>query len=82
MRLVKTYGCEGWTLVNSDMMRVFERKILRKIFCPIQDGDEIWRIRMNHEWNQLTQGIDIVRLVNAERLVWMGHLTRMDQQMG
>ena len=47
-----TYGSETWTLTKSDenLLRIFERKIVRKIYGPIQEGD-IWRIRNNEELN-------------------------------
>jgi len=34
-----TYGCEAWTLTNQDeqYLRIFERRILRKIFGPVQN---------------------------------------------
>jgi hypothetical protein len=36
IRPVVTYGCEAWTLTTRDEqhLRIFERKILRKIFWP------------------------------------------------
>ena len=50
-----TYGCEAWTPTNRDeqYLRIFERKILRKIFGPVQNEDGFWRIRMNYELNDL-----------------------------
>jgi hypothetical protein len=38
---VVTYGCEAWILTNRDepYLRIFERKILRKIFGPVQNED-------------------------------------------
>jgi len=52
IRPVVTYGSETWTFTKSDgnLLRIFERKILRKIYGPIQEGD-IWRIRNNEELN-------------------------------
>jgi hypothetical protein len=49
------YGCEAWTLTNRDEqhLRIFERRILRKIFGPVQNEDGSWRIRMNYEMNKL-----------------------------
>ena len=39
IRPAVTYGCETWTLSsrNEQQLRIFERKILRKIFGPVQD---------------------------------------------
>jgi len=55
IRPLVTYGCEAWTLTNRDEqhLRIFERRILRKIFDPVQNKDGSWRIRMNYELNEL-----------------------------
>ena len=65
VRSVVTYGCEAWTLTTRDEqhLRIFESKILRKIFGPIKDKDGSWRIRMNHELNELIGNADIVRFI-------------------
>jgi len=38
IRPTVTYGCEAWTLTNRDEqhLRIFERRILRKIFGSVQ----------------------------------------------
>jgi len=53
IRPAVTYGCEAWTLTsrNEQQLRISERKILRKIFGPVQDENRLWRIRKNHELN-------------------------------
>jgi len=55
IRPAVTYGREVWTLTgrNEQQLRIFERKILRKIFGPVQDGNGICRIRKNRELNEL-----------------------------
>ena len=53
IRPVVTYGCDAWTLTTRDeqYLIIFERRILRKIFGPVQNKDGSWRIRLNHELN-------------------------------
>ena len=78
-RLVVTYGSETWTLTKSDenLLRIFERKILRKIYGPIQEGD-MWRIRDNEELNRSINGKDIVKFIKPQRIRWLGHVKRME----
>jgi len=75
-----TYGCEAWTLTNrgEQHLRIFERRILRKIFGPVQNEDGSWRIRMNYELNKLIGNADIVRFIKSRRIAWLGHVMRMD----
>jgi len=78
-RPVATYGSETWTLTKSDenSLRIFERKILRKIYGPVQEGGT-WRIRYNEELNRFIKGKDIVKFIKAQRIRWLGHVKRMD----
>ena len=62
LRPVVTYGCEAWTLATRDEYR----RILREIFGPVQNEDGSWRIRMNHELNELTENTDIVSVPFAD----------------
>jgi hypothetical protein len=41
IRPIVTYGCEAWTLTDRDeqYLGIFERRILRKIFGPMQNED-------------------------------------------
>ena len=68
IRPVVTYGCEAWTLTSRDEhhLRIFERRILRKIFGPAQNEDGSWRIRMNYELNKLIENEDIVRFIKKQ----------------
>lgn len=73
-----------WTMSSRDEtnLRIFERRILRKIFGPVQDGEGRWRIRMKHELDQLIEGTDVVGYIKAQRVAWVGHLGRMNEQRG
>jgi hypothetical protein len=63
IRHVVTYRCEAWALTDRDSLRIFERRILRKVFDPLQNEDGSWRIRMNDELNELIENADIVRFI-------------------
>src|SRR5215475_13345876 len=81
IRPVVTYGCEACTLTNRDEqhLRIFERKILRNIFGPVQDKDGSWRIRTNYELSELTGNADIVRSIKSRRIAWLGHVMWMEE---
>ena len=80
IRPIATYAADTWTLTESDInyLMIFERLILRKIFGPVHERD-VWRIRTNHELNNLTGGANIVRFMEAQRLKCWGHLRRMEE---
>ena len=65
-----TYGCKAWTLTNRDeqYLRIFERRILRKIFGPVQNEDGFWRIRLNYELNDPLKNADILGFVKTKRM--------------
>jgi len=48
----------GLTNRDEQHLRMFERRILRKIFGPVQNEDGSWRIRMNYELNELIETAD------------------------
>ena len=80
IRPIVTYGSECWTLnkAEEDKLLIFERKILRKIFGPVQENN-IWRILYNHEIYKKYDkfgGTDIIRTIKASRIRWLGHLFR------
>jgi hypothetical protein len=63
------YGAECWVLTKKDELQlaVFERKVLRKVFGPIQDTDQ-WRRRYNKELYQLYVEPNIVKWIRSVRL--------------
>ncbi|KAJ4446935.1 hypothetical protein ANN_13637 [Periplaneta americana] len=77
---VVLYGCETWilTLREEQRLRVFENKVLRKIFGAKRDevtGE--WRKLHNTELHALYSSPDIIRNTKSRRLRWAGHVARM-----
>jgi hypothetical protein len=64
-----------WTLPTAEenALRIFERKILRKIYGPVMESG-IWRHRYNDELNDIIKGKDIVRFIKAQRIRWLGYM--------
>jgi hypothetical protein len=64
-------------------LRVFERRVLRRIFGPKRDevtGD--WRRLYNEELNGLYSSPNIVRVMKSRRMRWAGHVARMGERRG
>jgi hypothetical protein len=80
---VVLYGCETWslTLRAEHRLRVFENRILRRIFGP--KTDEVtgeWRKLHNEELHNLYSSSDIIRQVKSRRMRWAGHVARMGEE--
>jgi hypothetical protein len=82
---VVLYGCESWSLIlrKERRLRVFENKVLRKIFGPKRDevtGE--WRRLHNKELYALYSSPNIIRVIKSRRLRWAGHVARMGARRG
>jgi len=82
---VVLYGCETWslTLREERRLRVFENRVLRRVFGPKRD--EVtgkWRKLHNEELNDLYSLPNIVRVVKSRRMRWAGHVARMGEGRG
>ena len=60
-------------------LRVFENRILRRIFGPKRDENGEWRSLHNEELHSLYISLIIVRMIKSRRLKWAGHVARMDE---
>jgi hypothetical protein len=58
-------------------LRVFERKVPRRIYRPTKESDGTWRIKSNEELNRLIGNKNIINYNKAQRLAWLGHVHRM-----
>ena len=75
------YGCETWslTLREESRLRVFENRILKRIFGPKSDEIGEWRRLHNEELHSLYRSPNIIRVIKCRRLTWAGHVARMEK---
>jgi hypothetical protein len=81
---VVLYGCETWsfTLREECRLRVFENRVLRRIFGPKRN-------EVTGEWRRLHNNIcalyaspNIIRVNKSRRLRWAGHVAGMGERRG
>jgi hypothetical protein len=77
------YECETWslTLREEHRLRVFEKRVLRRIFGPKRDKmTREWRKLHNEELHNLYSSPDIIRQVKSRRMRWAGHVARVGEE--
>jgi hypothetical protein len=77
---VVLYRCETWSLTvrEEHKARVFENRVLRRIFGPKMDGvTGGWIMLYNEELHNLYSSPSIIRIIKSRRMRWAGHVARM-----
>jgi hypothetical protein len=77
------YGCETWslTLREEHSLRVFENRVLRKLFGPKRDEViEGWRKLHNEKLHNLYCSPSIIRIIESRRMRWAGHVAQMREK--
>jgi hypothetical protein len=70
------------TLREEHRLRVFENRVLRRIFGPKRDevtGD--WRKLHNEELHNLYSSTSIIRMIRSKRMRWPGCVARMGEDI-
>jgi hypothetical protein len=77
------YGCETWSLTSREehTLRVFENRVLRRIFGPGREEDGSWR-KLHNEFYNPYSSLIIVRVIKSRRMRWAGHVARMGEGRG
>jgi hypothetical protein len=58
-------------------MRVFDKRVLRKIFGPKKEEDGSWRKLHNDELHNPYSSLNIVRVIKSRKMRWAGHVERI-----
>jgi hypothetical protein len=82
---VVLYGCETWSLTFCEerRLRVFENRVLRRVFGPKRDEVAGERRKLHkEELNDLYSLPNIVRVVKSIPMRWTGHVVLMGEDRG
>jgi hypothetical protein len=80
---VVLYGCETCSLTvrEEHKLRLFEKRVLRRLFGPKRDGvTGGWRKLYNEELYNLYSSPSIIRIIKLRRMWWTGHVARMGEK--
>ena len=75
---VELYGCETWSLTLREecRLKVFENRMLRRIFGPKKDENGEWRRFHNEELQRFFHSPNIVSVIKSRRLRWARHVSQ------
>jgi hypothetical protein len=78
------YVCETWSLILGEehRLRIFENRVLRKIFGPKSEEDGSWRKLHNDKLHSLYSSRNIAMVIQSRKMRWAGHVARMGEGRG
>jgi hypothetical protein len=80
---VVLYGCDTWslTLREEHRPRVFENRVLRRIFGPKMDDVTEEESKLHsEEFHILYSSPNIIRQIKSRRMRWAGHVACMGEK--
>ena len=66
------------TKKEEEALLILERKIFRRIYGPKNENVE-WKSKTNLELEEISKGEKIVKCIKGQRISWLGHLERMEE---
>jgi hypothetical protein len=63
-------------------LRIFESRVLRRIFGPKREEDGSWRKLHNDELHSLYSSPKIVRVIRSRSMRWVGHVACIEKGRG
>jgi hypothetical protein len=77
------YGFETWslTLKEKHKLKVFENRVLRKIFgLKMDEIRGVWRKLHTEDLPNLYSSPNVIKTIKARRMEWAGHVARMGEK--
>jgi len=74
-----------WSLTMREerKLKVFENRVLRRIFGPKRDAvTGVWRKLYSEELNDLYSSPNIIRVIKSRRMGWAEHVACMEERRG
>ena len=82
--LVVLYGCETWsvTMGEEHRLRVFENRLVTKIFGPNREVTRDGRKLHNEELYDMCSSPNIILVIKSRRMTWAVHVTHVGDGIG
>jgi hypothetical protein len=79
---VVLYGCDTWalTLREEHRLKVFENRVLRRIFGPKRDEIIGWKKLHNEDLHNLYSSPTIIRIIKSRKMRSAGHVACMGEK--